>query len=123
MLHFLRKRPLDPMTKKIIKPQKPEDVLICPLGTAVPVMGTSSITNSPQIVGWARPPCVKEQCAWWDEHEEQCSVKTIGVSVAELVSLEQDRQEEGEEWKNPVEEDDPTDVTAGNDQDDSDDAK
>ena len=100
---------------KIIKPEKPEDILICPIGAAVPVMASTGVNTVPQIVGWARPPCVKEQCAWWDEHEEQCSVKTIGVSVAELVSLEQDRQEEGEEWKNPTED--------SEDQDDSDDAK
>lgn len=84
-------------TPKIIQIEKE---LMCPLGTAVPIMKDG--LAGPEIAAWARPSCGKEHCVWWDSDEETCSVVAISRALNDMCTDTFD----GEEWKFPEEESD-----------------
>ena len=52
--------------------------MICPIisGLSIPIQGIDRTE-----IAWAEMPCKEKECAWWDEDEGCCSIRTLTKQI------------------------------------------
>lgn len=61
--------------------------MICPVMSrfVMPVIpGENVYTNAAELI---RATCVKNECAWWDDWEEVCSVQAIATGIDGIIQI------------------------------------